>query len=130
MFVSDWWEHKRINEVVVDCYGNQMFWGVLKLLKSRGYYNNMAEKKKAMEGTYRNYGWQYSAEQYAMGRHADPKKYKDEVPENPDKAPFPKHITEKINQRQAAKPAIFIGGQEYGQPYYKSGAQRVCKADG
>ena len=107
MYVSDWWEHKRINEVVIDCYGNQIFWGVLKLLKSKGYYNNMAEKKAAMEGTYRCYGWQYSAEQYVLGRHLDPRKYIDCVPVNPKGKPWPEHIIAKIpkNKELAGKPA-------------------------
>lgn len=94
MWVSDWWEHKRSNELCIDGYGNQVFWIVLKILKSRGYYNNFAEKKAAMKGTYRNYGWQYSAEEYVMGRMANPNKYKDEIPQ--------KHTTEIKRRKKYA----------------------------
>ena len=90
-------------QLCIDVYGNRIYWGLLKPLLRRGYYNNWQAKKAAMQGTYRNYGWQYSAEQYVLRRSKDPKKYKDEVPENPEKAPFPKHITEKMKQRQAQK---------------------------
>lgn len=76
----------------LDRYGNRIFYAVLCALKKRGYYNNMAEKKAAMEGTYRNYGWQYSVEQYALGQHLDPKNYKDRIPKNPKGKPWPEHI--------------------------------------
>ena len=75
-----------------DGYGNRIFYAVLRALEKRGYYNNMAEKKAAMEGTYRNYGWQYSVEQYALGQHLDPRKYKDRIPKNPKGKPWPEHI--------------------------------------
>lgn len=75
-----------------DHYGNRIFYKTLKELKKRGYYNNFEAKKAAMDGTYRNYGWQYSAEQYAAGRSLDPKKYKDYVPANPKGKPWPEHI--------------------------------------
>ena len=100
---KEFWDSLRPNQICVDIYGNQIFWGTLRKLHRRGYYNNIEAKKAAMQGTYRTYGWQYSAEQYVLGRMADPKKYKDEIPKNPEKAPFPLHITEKINQRQADK---------------------------
>lgn len=89
----------RPNAIWLDLYGNRIFYGVLRELKKRGYYHNMAAKKAAMDGTYRNYGWQYSAEQVVMGRNLDPKKYKDCVPSNPKGKPWPEHIRLKMQSR-------------------------------
>lgn len=83
----------------LDHYGNRIFYKTLKELRKRGYYNNFEAKKAAMDGTYRNYGWQYSAEQYAAGRSLDPKKYKDCVPSNPKGKPWPEHIRLKLQSR-------------------------------
>lgn len=92
------WDDRRPNAIWLDCYGNRIFYAVLRELKKRGYYNNMAAKKAAMDGTYRNYGWQYAVEQYATGRNLDPRKYKDCIPKNPKKKPFPEHIMEKLRR--------------------------------
>lgn len=86
----------------LDRYGNRVFYKTLRELKRRGYYNNFAAKKAAMAGTYRNYGWQYSAESYAAGRSLDPKKYKDCVPANPKGKPWPEHIMEKMRRNNYA----------------------------
>lgn len=88
-----------------DQYGNAIFYGVLQELKKRGYYNNMAAKKAAMEGTWYNYGWQYSAEQYVLGRNLDPKKYKDCVPANPKGKPWPTYIVAKM-QNSMSVPTV------------------------
>ena len=85
-------KYLRPYQLCLDAYGNRIFWGTLKILLRRGYYNNIAQKKAAMEGTYSNYGWQYSAEQYVLGRSRDPKRYKDCVPANPKGKPWPEHI--------------------------------------
>ena len=90
-------------DVCVDKYGNRIFFVVLCTLKKRGYYNNMAEKKAAMEGTWYNYGWQYSAEQYVLGRNLDPKKYKDCVPANPKSKPWPMHIMLKLQSKMSSQ---------------------------
>ena len=90
------WDDHRPNAIWLDRYGNRIFYAVLCALKRRGYYNNMAAKKAAMEGTYANYGWQYSAEQYVLGRNLDPKKYKDCVPANPRGKPWPTYIVAKM----------------------------------
>ena len=87
----------------LDCYGNRIFYGVLQELKRRGYYNDFAAKKAAMDGTYRNYGWQYSAESYAAGRNLDPKKYKDCVPVNPKGKPWPMHIMLKLQSKMSSQ---------------------------
>ena len=103
MYASDKWHKLRPNQLCLDRYGNRIFYGVLQVLKRRGYYNNMAAKKAAMDGTYRNYGWQYSAEQYAAGRNLDPKKYKDCVPANPKGKPWPMHIMLKLQSIEGGK---------------------------
>lgn len=93
---SDSWEGIRPNQICLDCYGNRIFWRTLRELKRRGYYNNAEQKRAAMDGTYRNYGWQYSAERYAIGRCPDPTKYKDEIPRHPKGKKWPEHILAKL----------------------------------
>lgn len=73
MFGSDKWE-KADSEIVRDCYGNRVAWGVLKALKARGYYNNRKAKAESTNGTYKTYGEEYSVE-----NGADPNNYIDEV---------------------------------------------------
>lgn len=76
MYGSDKWENKPDSEIVRDCYGNRMEWGVLKVLKERGYYNNRKAKAESTNGTYKTYGEEYSVDK---GDGRDPNKYIDEV---------------------------------------------------
>jgi len=97
------WDNHRPNAIWLDRYGNRIFYAVLCALKKRGYYNNMAAKKAAMDGTYLNYGWQYSVEQYALGQHLDPRKYKDRIPKNPRGKPWPMHIMLKLQSIECSQ---------------------------
>lgn len=76
--IHDWAKTKKDSEVVQDYYGNRVYWGVLKILKAKGYYNNKKKKSATMNGTPFTYGHQYSIEAYANGTHADPNQYEDE----------------------------------------------------
>lgn len=73
-FRSDKWADKPDEEIVHDIYGNRIKWGVLEILKERGYYNNWREKAHSTDGTYKTYG-----EEYSVDKGADPNKYVDEI---------------------------------------------------
>ena len=97
---KEFWDSLQPNQICVDIYGNQIFWGTLRELLKRGYYRNIGDKKAAMVGTFSNYGWQYSAEERLLGRVADPQKYKDEIPQNPKGKEWPLHITARLRRKK------------------------------
>lgn len=75
-FASDQWANKPDDEIVNDAYGNRIKWGVLKILKARGYYNNRRAKGRSTNGTYKTYGEEYSVDK---GTGADPNLYEDKL---------------------------------------------------